>query len=131
MKINKKLLQKFIKEEIEALGEGPYGGAIPDPRPAPTPEYGATKVYLMNPQSLEITKKEIEPKIIEIFKSAGIDKSNAYELLGLVQKDLENQLGDFDYEYGATPPNNPSLAESRKHPLRVRVRASKRSEDKK
>jgi hypothetical protein len=113
-------------EEERSLKEGPYGGAIPDPRPAATPGYGATKVYLMNPESLEITKKEIEPKIIEIFKTAGIDKSNAYELLGLVQKDLENQLGDFDYEYGETPPDNPSLAEGKKHPVRIRVRASKR-----
>jgi hypothetical protein len=110
------------KQAIKEL----YGAPIPPPKPMDTPQYPGNEVVLLNPEQLEIMKKTIEPEIIQILKNHSLSKSNGYELLGLITRDLSNQLGDFNYEYEKEGGSNPSLAEGAKHPVRVRVRSSKR-----
>ncbi len=103
-----------------------YGAPIPPPKPMATPQYPGNEVVLLNPEQLEIMKKTVEPEIIQVLKNHSLSKSNGYELLAIITKDLSNQLGDFNYEYEKAPDTNPSLAEGTKHPVRVRVRSSKR-----
>jgi hypothetical protein len=123
-KITKSKLKKMIRE-------GVYGGSIAPPKDSgDSPNLNsAPRAFLMSPEGVEEMKRQLEPEIIQVFKNMQIDKSNAYEILALVLRDLENQLGEFDYEYEETPENNPSLNESKKHPVRLRVRSSKRAKE--
>ena len=121
-KITKSKLRKIIKEL--------YGGDIANPPIMGDTEsavYNSGRIVLMGPEELEQMKKQVEPDIIGVLKDYSLNKSDAYELLALVLKDLENQLADFDYEYEETPPDNPSLNERARYPLRMRVRSSKKS----